>query len=174
MPLSTSSKIRVGTEEVPARTSFSANMKRDSSPPEAMRASGPNPAPGFVATSKCTRSQPCSPQSFSARAVSTVRKRALSRRSGFSSAATPASRRAAESGLRPGIAVELADRLGQGFGQTFGVLQQCAAGGEAILFVFLRREQIELVQMMPQQILFVAAPRKQPHRLRLAPLGFAP
>ena len=36
MPLSTSSKIRVGTDEVPASTSFSASMKRDSSPPEAI------------------------------------------------------------------------------------------------------------------------------------------
>src|SRR6202030_3253716 len=50
--------------------------------------------------SKCTRSQPCSPQSSSASGVSTVRKRALSRRSGFSSAATPASSRAAAAGRR--------------------------------------------------------------------------
>ena len=68
-------------------------MKRDSSPPEAIRASGPNGAPGLVATSKCTRSQPCSPHSASASGVSTVRNRALSRRSGFSSAATAASSR---------------------------------------------------------------------------------
>ena len=40
MPLSTSSKISVGTDDVPARTSFNASMKRDSSPPEAIRASG--------------------------------------------------------------------------------------------------------------------------------------
>ena len=68
-------------------------MKRDSSPPEAIFASVPNGAPGFVATSKCTRSVPCSPQSASASGVSTVRNRALSSRSGASSAATAASRR---------------------------------------------------------------------------------
>ncbi len=95
MPLSTSSKISVGTDEVPASTSFSASMKRDSSPPEAIFASVPNGAPGFVATSKCTRSVPCSPQSASESGVSTVRNRALSSRSGASSAATAASRRLA-------------------------------------------------------------------------------
>ncbi len=46
MPLSTSSKISVGTEELPDSTSFSASMKRDNSPPEAIRASGAERRPG--------------------------------------------------------------------------------------------------------------------------------
>ena len=36
-------------------------MKRDSSPPEAIRTSGPNGAPGLVETSNSTRSRPAGP-----------------------------------------------------------------------------------------------------------------
>ena len=38
-------------------------MKRDSSPPEAIRVSGPNGAPGLVETSNSTRSVPDGPGS---------------------------------------------------------------------------------------------------------------
>ena len=44
-----------------ASTTFSASMKRDSSPPEAILAIGPGRGPGLVATSKPTRSQPSGP-----------------------------------------------------------------------------------------------------------------
>ena len=54
-------------------------MKRDSSPPEAIRVSGPNGAPGLVETSNSTRSVPAGPGSASAIAV---RKRAESSLSG--------------------------------------------------------------------------------------------
>ncbi len=48
-----------------------------------------------------------------------------------SRAALEAARCAGEGGLRAGGAGELADRLGQGFSQPLGVLQQGPAGGEA-------------------------------------------
>ena len=48
-------------------------MKRDNSPPEAIRTSGPNGAPGLVETSNSTRSRPAAPGSAGA---ITVRKRA--------------------------------------------------------------------------------------------------
>ena len=77
-----------------ASATLSARMKRDSSPPEAIRVSGPNGAPGLVETSNSTRSVPGGPGSASPIAV---RKRAESSLSGASSAATAASSRAAAS-----------------------------------------------------------------------------
>ncbi len=60
-------------------------MKRDSSPPEAIRSSGPNGAPGLVETSNSTRSRPVADGAASAMAV---RKRADRALSGASSPAT--------------------------------------------------------------------------------------
>ena len=76
-PLSTSSNTSVGTGSASASTTFSASRKRDSSPPDAIFASGPGGRPGFVATSKATRSSPCSPQSLSGSRSKRVREAGL-------------------------------------------------------------------------------------------------
>ena len=62
-PRSTSSKIIVAAVPASASATFSARMKRDSSPPDAIRVSGPNGAPGLVETSNSTRSVPAGPAS---------------------------------------------------------------------------------------------------------------
>ena len=62
MPESTSSNTRVGTAEPPDSTTFSASISRDSSPPEAMRPSGPGAWPGLVAIRNRTASAPPGPQ----------------------------------------------------------------------------------------------------------------
>jgi L-methionine (R)-S-oxide reductase len=85
-----------------------------------------------------------------------------------------AARRASEGGLRAGVAVEFADRLVQCLGESFGALQQGAPGGEAVLFVFFRRQRIEFGQLVPQQVLFLAARREQPGRFGFALSDLAP
>ncbi len=55
-PASISSKTSVGAEPRSASTTFSASMKRDSSPPDATFISGPGRVPGFVCTQNSTRS----------------------------------------------------------------------------------------------------------------------
>ena len=76
--------------------------------------------------------------------------------------------------LRTGLAAQLADCLGQGFGQPLGVLQQAAAGGKTILLTLLGCERLELREMMAEQVLFVPARRRQAHRFLLAPPRLAP
>ncbi len=77
--------------EVRAKTTLSASMKRDSSPPEAIRAKGPGVAPVMVATSNWTRSRPWALHSASGSGVKTVRNRAFSSFKGGNSLATAAS-----------------------------------------------------------------------------------
>ena len=67
-------------------------MKRDSSPPEAMRVSGPNGAPGLVETSNSTRSVPDGPGSAGAMRCGSGRNRASA---GAAPRRRPASSRAA-------------------------------------------------------------------------------
>ena len=55
-------------------------MKRDSSPPLAIRVSGPNGAPGLVDTSNSTRSMPDGPGSASAERGAELRRIELQRR----------------------------------------------------------------------------------------------
>ena len=62
-PASTSSKTSVGAEPRAASTTFSASMKRASSPPDATFIKGPGSVPGLVRTKKATRSMPCGPPS---------------------------------------------------------------------------------------------------------------
>ena len=57
-PVSISSKTSVGAEPRSASTTFSASMKRDSSPPDATFISGPGRVPGLVCTQNSTRSKP--------------------------------------------------------------------------------------------------------------------
>ena len=72
-----------------------ANMKRESSPPEAILFNGPGGVPGLVLTRKATRSMPLSFQSGSESFSSWVMKRAFSSFSGTSSVATALSSAAA-------------------------------------------------------------------------------
>ena len=95
MPESTSSNTMVAASPTLARQTFSASRKRDSSPPEAMRAIGAGGVPGLVATVNCTRSVPCSDHSVSAKGARSVTNFAFSSLSGPSSAATALSSRAA-------------------------------------------------------------------------------
>jgi hypothetical protein len=63
-PRSISSKIIVVAPPASASATFSARMKRDSSPPLAIFASGAKGAPGLVEISNSTRSRPDSPALF--------------------------------------------------------------------------------------------------------------
>ena len=67
--------------------------------------------------------------------------------------------------LRAALAVDLADRLGDRLAQPLGVLQQSAAGGEAVLLVGFGRQRIEFGMVVAQQILLGAAFGEQPRRL---------
>ena len=58
MPVSTSSKTSVGVSSASARTCLIASATRDSSPPDAIRASGRAGSPGFGASRKTTWSTP--------------------------------------------------------------------------------------------------------------------
>ena len=58
MPWSISSKMRLGISSARASTFLSPSMRREVSPPEAMRASGLSPSPGLGATRNSTRSSP--------------------------------------------------------------------------------------------------------------------
>ena len=60
MPASTSSKTIVAMDSVWARMDFSASTTRDSSPPEAMAASGFSASPTFGAMVNTARSMPLS------------------------------------------------------------------------------------------------------------------
>jgi hypothetical protein len=88
-PRSISSKIIVEAVPASASATLRARMNRDSSPPLAIRVSGPNGAPGLVETSNSTRSVPDGPGSAETMAV---RKRAESSFNGASSAAIASSR----------------------------------------------------------------------------------
>src|SRR5438067_882276 len=59
MPWSTSSNTSVGTASCCARTTFSASMSRESSPPEATFESGRASSPTLSCTSNVTSSAPC-------------------------------------------------------------------------------------------------------------------
>ena len=83
-------------------------------------------------------------------------------------------RRTRQCRLRAGVAAELADRLGQGFGQPLGVLQQAAPGGEAILLALLGCQRLELGEVVAQQILLLAARGEESCRFRLARPRLAP
>ena len=91
-PRSISSKIIVSPGVWPVRQTFSARRKRDNSPPEAMRFSGPGGVPGLVATVKVTPSLPSGPESP---AATSVAKTARSILRGASSPAIAASSRSA-------------------------------------------------------------------------------
>ena len=92
-PLSISSKIIVPALADSASATFRARMNRDNSPPDAIRLSGPNGAPGLVEISNSTRSLPVGPGSA---AAITVRKRAASSFNGANSRVTAASSLAAD------------------------------------------------------------------------------
>ena len=106
-------------------------MKRDSSPPDAIRVSGPNGAPGLVDTSNSTRSVPDGPGSA---ARKLVRKRAESSFSGASSAATAASSRGR------GFAPLAAKRLGGGRISLAGRRQLGVELGDPLAAGFDRRQ----------------------------------
>ena len=93
-PRSISSKIITSVSLPRARLTLSASRNRDSSPPDAIRSSGPDGAPGFVATVKATVSRPSGPGSPS---LSRVSNTARSIFSGASSAAIDWSSRPAAS-----------------------------------------------------------------------------
>ena len=93
---------RRGGAEPRASTTFSASMKRASSPPEAILPSGPNGWPGLVQTSNATRSAPSAPQSAPRPAAR--RRRAagpVRARSGGSSAVTACASRVAAAARAP-------------------------------------------------------------------------
>ena len=107
-PESTSSKISVGTADLPASTTFIASISRDSSPPDATRASGPGSWPGLAAIRKLACSAPRTFQASGASFGNAIEKRARSRRSGRNSAVSAVSSRRAP-------AVRAVDRLAQAF-----------------------------------------------------------
>ena len=84
-PRSISSKIITNASFPRARQTFNASRNRDSSPPDAILSSGPDGAPGLVATVKATVSRPSGPGSAG---DTTVRNTARSILSGISSAVT--------------------------------------------------------------------------------------
>src|SRR5579883_2464157 len=95
--LSTSSKISVGIGNAATRTTFNANISRDSSPPEATRANGPGGWPGLVAMRKRALSVPWLLQSASVSGRISTKKRAFSKCREGSSLVSCCSRRCAAS-----------------------------------------------------------------------------
>ena len=92
-PVSISSKTSVGAEPRSASTTFSASMKRDSSPPDATFISGPGRVPGLVCDPELDPVDAGPDRAVSGRSSISVMKRARSSFSGGSSAFTAASRR---------------------------------------------------------------------------------
>src|SRR5437899_506746 len=95
MPASTSSKTIVGTRSAFARTVVSPSIVRESSPPEATRASGRTSSPGLVESRNSTRSSPRGDTSSSSARSSPIRKRERSMPSARSSRSTAGPRRSA-------------------------------------------------------------------------------
>ena len=72
-PVSISSNTSVGAEPRSASATFSASMKRASSPPEATFIIGPGRVPGLVCTQNSTRSAPSGPACASSVTICAVK-----------------------------------------------------------------------------------------------------
>src|SRR5438034_416395 len=88
IPASTSSKMRVAPRSSAAARVLSASMMRDSSPPEATRASERGSSPGFVERKNSTSSQPSGPSARPSVSAKRTSKRAPVSASASSSAAS--------------------------------------------------------------------------------------
>ena len=103
IPESTSSKIIVGTRSARARTALSASIVRESSPPDATRASGRTSSPGFADRRNSTRSRPRAPESDQRHARSTDDLEARPAPSRARAARAPPGRRAASAAVAPAL-----------------------------------------------------------------------
>src|SRR5207249_2874006 len=105
MPASTSSKTIVGTRSAFASTVVSPSIVRESSPPDATRASGRTSSPGLVESRNSTRSSPRGDTPSSSARSSQIRKWERSMPSARSSRSTAGPRRSAAARRRSESAV---------------------------------------------------------------------